>query len=367
MDKLLFTPGPLTTSVTVKEKMNKDLGSRDTEFVNVVSDIRKGLLDLAGIEHCGKYEAILMQGAGTFGVESVISTVVPQNGCLLVVVNGAYGRRIASIAQIHDIETIAIEFKENETPDLVLIRECVEQNPNITHIAVVHCETTTGIFNELNAIGQIAKEAGIVYIVDAMSSFGAVPISFEDAKIDYLISSSNKCIEGVPGFSFILANTQLLSQCKQQSRTLSLDLYAQWEGLNSNGQFRFTPPIQSMLAFSQAILELKDEGGVEGRSRRYKTNNKMLLDGMMEVGFKPYLDKEVRGWIITSFEYPKDKNFDFQKFFNFLNERGFVIYPGKLTETDTFRIGNIGHVQPSDIQRLLKVVRDAVLELKIDL
>jgi 2-aminoethylphosphonate-pyruvate transaminase len=359
-DKLLFTPGPLTTSETVKKAMVRDLGSRDYEFIQAVKEIRELLLKTAGLQEPTNYDAILMQGAGTFGVESVISTVIPKDGHFLVIKNGAYGERIANMANIHNIQTSVISCTENEIPSVELVEQFLKANPTVTHVAIVHCETTTGIFNDIETIGKMLKAYNVTYIVDAMSSFGAVPVDFEKAGIDYLISSSNKCIEGVPGFSFVIANTQNLTKCKGQNRTLSLDLFAQWEGLNANGQFRFTPPIQSMLAFRQALRELEEEGGVLARAERYKNNYQSLMKGMRTLGFKEYLEPEKQGYIITSFLYPENPEFDFTSFYEALNEKGLVIYPGKLSQADCFRIGNIGKLYPKDLESLLKGIEEVI-------
>ncbi|WP_421919288.1 2-aminoethylphosphonate--pyruvate transaminase [Marinifilum sp.] len=366
-DKYLFTPGPLTTSQTVKAAMARDLGSRDTEFIQVVKTIRQDLVKLAGVDLDYKYDSVLMQGAGTFGVESIISTVIPEDGHLLVIKNGAYGQRIENMAKVHSIKTSVLAFSEDEIPQAEIVKEFLKDNTDVTHVAIVHCETTTGIFNELNAIGGIVKQAGAVYMVDAMSSFGAVPIDMLRAGIDYLISSSNKCIEGVPGFSFIIFNKEDLNKCKGQSRTLSLDLYEQWTALESNGQFRFTPPIQSILAFHQAIKELIAEGGVKARAARYKNNHKVLMEGMTNLGFIPYLKSEVQGYIISSFLFPENDSFDFNVFYNFLNERGLVIYPGKLTQADCFRIGNIGQLHQKQLITLIETIELAIDQLGIEL
>lgn len=366
-DKLLFTPGPLTTSATVKEKMLTDLGSRDFQFIKTVQEIRGNLLELGGIKESGQYETILMQGAGTFGLEAVTSCAVPKDGKLLLIINGAYGYRMQKIADIHGIETVELIYAENDIPDAEDVETILNKNPEITHITMVHCETTTGIFNDLESIGTVAQKHNKEFIVDAMSSFGAVEIDFEACNIDYLISSSNKCIEGVPGFSFILAKKEALLKTKGQSRTLSLDMYAQWEGLEKNGQFRFTPPTHTMLAFHQAIEELKEEGGVIGRANRYKENYHILTTGMREIGFKEYLLPERQGYIITSFLYPENEKFEFAGFYEKLNSRNLVIYPGKLSQADCFRIGNIGKIFPSDVKDLLSAIKEVLVEMEVEL
>ena len=359
--KLLFTPGPLTTSQSVKEAALVDLGSRDNSFIAIVAGIRNELLKLAHA-NTPEYEAVIMQGSGTFGIESVISSAIPANGMLLNIINGAYGRRISQMARIHSIPLIEIINDENQLPDPGEIESALMKNPQITHISVIHGETTTGLINPIEKIGEIAKKYNVPLIVDAMSTFGAYDTDIKKLNISYLVSSSNKCIEGIPGFSFILARRSELEKCRNQARSLSLDIYDQWNGLNSNGQFRFTPPVQSLIAFSQALKELDNEGGVIARAGRYEENNNILIKEMTELGFELYLPANVRGYIITSFIYPAHKNFSFEKFYSELNERGCVIYPGKLSKTDCFRIGNIGHLYPSDIKKLTLAVKE-VLEL----
>ena len=227
----------------------------------------------------------------------------------------------------------------------------------ITHVAVVHCETTTGILNPIEEIGDVVSASGAAYIVDAMSSFGAIPVDVAAGHVDFLISSANKCIEGVPGFGFVLARRSALEAAKGRARTLSLDLHAQWAGLEGDGQFRFTPPTHVLLAFDQALKELDQEGGVEGRGERYRQNHLMLCSGMRELGFEAYLAPEDQSYIITSFRYPADPAFQFEEFYTRLSDLGFVIYPGKLTRESCFRIGTIGRIYPADVTRLLGAIQ----------
>src|SRR5262249_25502601 len=265
----LFTPGPLTTSDTVKQAMLHDAGSRDAGFLNVVREIREGLLAIGGAAPGGDYECVLMQGSGTYAIESVISSAIPRDGKLLVLINGAYGRRIAQIGRVHGIRVETLETAENRKISPGVVEERLTADPEITHVAVVHCETTTGILNPISEIGDVVSKNGKVYFVDAMSSFGAIPIDVAGTHIDYLVSSANKCIEGVPGFAFVLARRAKLLEAKGLARTVSLDLHAQWAGLETDGQFRFTPPTHALLAFRQALRELEAEGGVAGRAARY--------------------------------------------------------------------------------------------------
>ena len=362
-DKVLFTPGPLTTSRTVKLAMLRDLGSRDAEFINVVKEVRQRLVSLGGSPE--KYTAILMQGSGTFGIEATFSSVIPPDGKLLILINGAYGQRMDRIAEIHRIQSVKMVFPDHTLPDASALEETLIGDPSITHVAIVHCETTTGIINPIEVYGEIVNRHERFYLVDAMSSFGAYPIDLSACGIDYLISSSNKCIEGIPGFSFILAEKGALESTRGFARTLSLDLLAQWEGLEGDGQFRFTPPTHAILAFQQALVELEKEGGIPARAARYKQNYQTTLDAMKQMGFKAYLKPEDQGYIITSFFYPDHPKFDFPQFYERLSEKGHVIYPGKLSHADCFRIGHIGRLEIDDTRALMAAIAGTLREMGI--
>ena len=364
-DKSLFTPGPLNTSAMTKQAMLRDLGSRDTEFIEVVRDVRSRLVEL-GDGH-EDYTSILMQGSGTFGVEAVITSVIPHDGKILILINGAYGERMLKIAGIHRIQAVFLRTSEDTIPSPGSLRAALEADPQITHVAVVHCETTTGIINPIVEYGEIVREFKRIYIVDAMSSFGAYPINLHTCNIDYLISSSNKCIEGVPGFSLVIAKKDVLQTTKGFARTLSLDLYSQWDGLERDGQFRFTPPIHVILAFRQALIELEKEGGVIARGARYKRNYELTLSTMQAMGFKAYLKPEDQGYIITSFYYPSHPNFNFRRFYELLSEKGCLIYPGKLSYADCFRIGHVGRLGVSDVKGLMSAIASVLKKMQIKL
>ncbi|HVP22114.1 MAG TPA: 2-aminoethylphosphonate--pyruvate transaminase, partial [Anaerolineaceae bacterium] len=260
-----------------------------------------------------------------------------------------------------------LNFGEDCIADGNEIEARLASDESITHVAIVHCETTTGIFNPVAQIGAIVDKFGRQYFVDAMSSFGAVPLNIAEAKIDYLVSSANKCIEGVPGFSFAIARRESLLATRGFARSLSLDLLAQWEELETSGQFRFTPPTHALLAFHQALKEMEEEGGVIGRAARYQKNYETTLAGMQAMGFKPYLTAENRGYIITSFLYPAHPRFDFPVFYELLNEKGFVIYPGKLSTVDCFRIGHVGRIDSTDARALLAAIKETLDEMRISL
>ncbi|TCP31542.1 2-aminoethylphosphonate--pyruvate transaminase [Scopulibacillus darangshiensis] len=357
---LLLTPGPLTTTPSVKEVMMKDWCTWDDDYNNLVQKIRKKLVRLATTKE-ELYTTILMQGSGTFSVESVIGTAIPRNGKLLALTNGAYGKRIVKIANKLHIDTMELDSGERAFPDLHQLEEQLMAHPDITHVTVVHCETTTGMLNPIKEIGDIVKRYNKTYVVDAMSSFGGIEMDIADLDIDYLISSANKCIQGVPGFGFIIAKIDVFKQCKGQGRSLSLDLYDQWETMESdNGKWRFTSPTHTVRAFYQAYLELEEEGGVKKRWERYHTNQRKLVEGMRKLGFETLLEDKCQSPIITAFYYPNNDQFRFQTFYDKLKAKGFVIYPGKVTDVATFRIGNIGDVKPNDIENLLKAIEESM-------
>ena len=363
-DLLLFTPGPLTTSATVKAAMQRDIGSRDVDFTELVAGIRSELLRIAGVSREQGYEAVLMQGSGTFGLESVISSVIPREGRLVVLINGAYGQRMAMIAERLGISTRLVRWPENQSPQPAAVQRLIEEEPAATHVAMVHCETTTGILNPIGEIARIVKVGRREFIVDAMSSFGGVPLDLSELQIDYLVSSPNKCLEGVPGFCFVLARREPLEATKGRARSVSLDLLAQWEGLEGNGQFRFTPPTHALLAFARALEELREEGGVAARSARYQANHETLRTGMRRLGFAEYLPAELQSNIITAFRYPDDPNFSFEDFYDRLRARGFLIYPGRLSQADCFRIGTIGRINEEKVRDLIAAI-DRVLRSRV--
>ncbi|WP_125761800.1 2-aminoethylphosphonate--pyruvate transaminase [Companilactobacillus hulinensis] len=354
---LLLTPGPLTTSETVKKAMEFDYCTWDNDYKEITQSIRQSLLALADVNP-SKYTAVPIQGSGTYGVESVISSVVPDSGTLLIAMNGAYGKRIGQMADVYGIKHIDLAIDEQKPVLLEDVKSVVEMHPEITHFAMIHCETTTGILNPIEDIIPWVKEQKIVTIVDAMSSFGGIPIDVSGIGIDFLISSTNKCIQGVPGFSFVIARRSVLEATKGTSRTLSLDLYDQYHEMEvNNGKWRFTSPTHVVHAFAQALEELKLEGGLQRRYKRFQSNQKQLADGMERLGFEVLIDEKWQSPIITSFIYPTD-DFDFHEFYQELKESGFVIYPGKISQVPTFRIGNIGEVYRDDIARLLKAIQE---------
>ncbi|MCW8346911.1 2-aminoethylphosphonate--pyruvate transaminase [Vibrio sp. ZSDZ65] len=357
---LLLTPGPLSTSETVRQAMLKDWCTWDDDYnKDVVEVIRSSLTQLA-TRHPG-YTSVLMQGSGTASVEATIGSALGKNDKLLVIDNGAYGARIAQIADYLSIPTCVISLGETQQPNLEAIKNALKSDADITHIAIVHCETTTGMLNPIEPVIKLAKQHGKAVILDAMSSFGGIPMDIGELDIDFMISSANKCIQGVPGFGFVIAKQTSLEKCQGQARSLTLDLYDQWQCMEHNhGKWRFTSPTHTVRAFYQALQELQDEGGIAARHQRYQTNQKTLVEGMRSLGFAPLLHDDLHSPIITSFYSPKHSDYQFKEFYNRLKAQGFVIYPGKVSNADCFRIGNIGDVHPADISRLITAVKSSM-------
>lgn len=357
----LLTPGPLTTTDTVKKEMLFDHCTWDDDYKKITQDIRKGLLRLA---HAGEedYTVILMQGSGTFGVESVLTSSVGKDDKLLIVANGAYGERMEDIAKHAGLAYEIYHQDYDKVPDAEKIADILDQDDAVTHVAMVHSETTSGILNDIESVTRVVKEKGRTMIIDAMSSFGGVDIRVQDLGIDFIISSANKCIQGVPGFSFIIAKREALDKTKGQARSLSLDLYDQWETMNKDGKWRFTSPTHTVLAFAKAMEELKEEGGILARSKRYYENNREIIRRFKEMGLETYIDEEHQGPIITTFFFPEDANFTFAEMYEYIKDRGYAIYPGKVTEAETFRIGNIGEIYMEDVDALCRIMKEFLEE-----
>lgn len=353
----MLTPGPLTTSERVKEAMLSDWCTWDEDYnVGIVEEIRKSLVALA-TKHVEEYTSVLMQGSGTYCVEAVLGSDLKPGDKLVIFSNGAYGNRMGVIADRQGIAYDMMAFVETMQVEPEVVDRYLSQHGDITHVAFVHCETTTGVLNPLEPLARVVKKHGKKLIVDAMSSFGGIPLDVFELGIDFLISSANKCIQGVPGFGFIIARRSELMRCKGVSRSLSLDIYDQWDTMEKgHGKWRFTSPTHVVRAFKEALEELEAEGGVEARHARYRENHDVLVRGMEALGFRTLLPADIQSPVITSFLYPA-ADFDFKGFYARLKAKGFVIYPGKISQADTFRIGNIGDVFPQDFERLVMAVK----------
>lgn len=352
----LLTPGPLTTTRAVKEEMLVDRCTWDNEYKVITQKIRSQLLTLAGADPA-QYTAVLMQGSGTFAVEAVMTSTISNDDKVLIVTNGAYGERIVKMAEYIGLNYTEYKLNYDEHPSEEGLRARLQQDSRITHIAMVHCETTTGILNPLELISSLSREYGKTLIIDAMSSFGGMEIDVQGLGIDYLISSANKCIQGVPGFGFAIAKLEKLAACAGIARSLALDLYDQWKGMDQDGKWRYTSPTHVVAAFSKALDELHEEGGISARFGRYQNNNRLLRQRLAQIGIQAYITDDKQSPIITTFLFPSE-GFSFEHFYAYIKERGYVIYPGKLTDVDTFRIGNIGEIYEQDIEQLCHIIEE---------
>ena len=364
-DPLLLTPGPLTTANSVKEVMVHDWGSRDASFLRINKAVLEGLPRIVHGE--GRFVTVPMQGSGTFAVEAMLTTFVPRNGKVLVLINGAYGHRAKRILDIAGRKAVVHETAEDTSPDLAAVERILKRQKSVTHVFAVHCETTSGILNPIEEIAGIAARHGKRLLIDAMSAFGALPLDSRKVAFDAVAASSNKCIEGVPGLGFVLARKEALAETEGNATTLVLDLHDQHRNFEKTGQYRFTPPIHVIVAFHQALQEFWAEGGVEGRGGRYAENCHVLIEGMRALGFETLLPPARQAPIIVTFHMPRHPNFVFQRFYDGLKERGYVIYPGKLTVADSFRIGCIGRLCPKNMRGALAAVAEALAEMTVDI
>ena len=356
----LFTPGPINTDPETKAAMQRDYGSRDTDFIALTARVRERL---AAIANAGRgYVCVPIQGSGTFAVEAALGTLVPRSGKVLVLANGVYGRRIAQICEISGRAFTLFETGETEPPDPAKIAAALAADPEITHVVAVHCETTSGILNPLEEIAAVTRKAGRKLIVDAMSTFGILPLDAGKLGCEAIVASSNKCLEGVPGIGFVVARSDALAESAGNCHSLALDLHEQWRFLEASGQWRFTPPTHVLAALDAALDLYDSEGGSKARLARYRRNCEVLVAGMRRLGFETLIPDRLQAPVIVTFRVPEDPAFRFESFYEALRRRGFVIYPGKLTKAETFRIGCIGAIGETQMTALVNAVAEVMAE-----
>jgi len=361
-EPILLTPGPLTTSTATKLAMVRDWGSRDTGFIAINRRVREMLLDIAAVRET--HVSVPLQGSGTFAVEAMLGTLVPKNGHVLVPQNGAYCKRIAKICSILGRRVTPIDYEERQPVRAADVDAALKKDPSITHVALVHCETSTGVMNPLAEVASVVSRNGKSLLVDAMSSFAALPI---EGQYDALVAASGKCLEGPPGMGFALIRKSALEKCAGNSPSLVLDLHDQWVNMEKTAQWRFTPPTVVVAALHAALEQYVAEGGQPARYARYKRNCEVLIEGMTRLGFKLFLDARHQAPVIVTFNAPTDPHYDFQKFYDRVREKGFVLYPGKLTQVDTLRVGCIGAIDEHAIRAAVHAIADTVAEQNIRL
>jgi len=362
-DPILLTPGPLTTSLTTKTAMLRDWGSWDASFNAVTARVRSRLTAVINGE--ATHVCVPMQGSGTFSVEAAVNTLLPRDGHLLVLINGAYGRRLARLTEMMGRRLSVFETAEDVPTTAADVARKLDADPSITHVGLIHCETSTGILNPLPEIAEAVAQRGRRLIIDAMSSFGAIAIDAAAVPFDALIAASGKCIEGPPGMGFVFARKSALEQCAGNSTSLSLDLYDQWTYMEKTTQWRYTPPTHVVVALDAALEQYLAAGGQPARLARYAANCDMLIAGMKEMGFRPFLDARIQAPIIVTFHAPADARYAFKAFYDKVRDKGFILYPGKLTQVETFRVGCIGAIGPAEMGHAVNAVRDALAELGI--
>ena len=361
----LLTPGPLTTAYEVKEAMLKDWGSWDEDFRDLTKKLRKNLLSLLGPRK-NLYDCVPIQGSGTFAVESMLGTFIPKDGKLLVLANGAYGLRAAQTMDYLNRDYHLLDKGDYLPPRGSEVADILENDKAITHVLVIHCETSSGILNPLEEIGAVVKSAGRKLLIDSMSAFGAVPVDPEKIDFEAMVSSANKCIEGVPGFGFVFAKLSALEAAKGNCHSLSLDVEAQWSAMEKSGQWRFTPPTHVVAAFLTALEIHEEEGGVAGRGARYTNNRDVMVSGMRDLGFETLLDERWLSPIIVTFFCPADRAFEFAKFYDLMKSEGYIIYPGKLTVVDSFRIGCIGRMDAHVMKGVVSAAKKALEAMGVE-
>ena len=363
-DPILLTPGPLTTALSTKVAMLRDWGSWDSGFNAITATIRERLLDILSAQ--GSHVCVPMQGSGTFSVEAAVNTLVPRDGHLLVLINGAYGKRLAKLAQMMGRRTSVFETPEDVPTTAADVERLLAGDRSITHVGLIHCETSTGILNPLVDIANVIARHGKRLIVDAMSSFGALPIDAQASPFDALIAASGKCIEGPPGMGFVIARKSALEAATGNCTSLSLDLHDQWQYMERTTQWRYTPPTHVVAAFAAALEAHAAEGGQPARLARYERNCDMLVSSMKSLGFRPFLDSAIQAPIIVTFHAPADPRYTFREFYDRVREKGYILYPGKLTQVETFRVGCIGAIGPDEMRQAVNAVRDTLTEMGIE-
>ncbi|AML52139.1 2-aminoethylphosphonate--pyruvate transaminase [Falsihalocynthiibacter arcticus] len=360
----LLTPGPLTTSYVVKQAMLRDWGSWDDDFRGMTRELRARLLDLLG---AGKeaFDCVPMQGSGTFSVEAMLGSFIPRNGKVLVLANGAYGKRTAQTLEYLGRAHVVLDKGDYLPPRGAEVAKILADDPAITHVVAIHCETSSGILNPVEEISEVTYAAGRKLLIDSMSAFGAIELKVADIRYEALVSSANKCIEGVPGFGFIIARKTELEAAKGNSHSLSLDVHAQWAHMNKTEQWRFTPPTHVVAAFLVALRAHEAEGGVAGRGARYTRNRDVMVAGMRDLGFETLLKDRWLSPIIVTFFCPSDDNFAFDRFYELMKDKGFIIYPGKLTVVDSFRVGCIGQMDEHVMRQVVAAAKEALAEMGV--
>ena len=346
---ILLNPGPATTTNTVKQALVvPDICPREEEFGALTQSVLKKIVKVVNGQ--STHSTVIFAGSGTAGVEAALSSVVPENGKILILNNGAYGKRAETIIQAYGISHRTIQIEWGNFPEISQIENIIKEETKLTHFFFVHHETTTGMLNPLADMLELCVKHELISIVDAMSSYAGLPIDLQRHQIDYLISSSNKCIQGMAGVSFVIANKERLKATSKVSpRNLYLNLWNNHSYIEQTGQFQFTPPVQIVYALNQALDEFFKESQ-SGRTARYVKSYETLLKGIEETGLKMLLPKSQHSKLLTAIVEPKSTEYNFKEMHDHFYENNVTIYPGKGAKKDTFRIANIGAIDYRDMK-----------------
>lgn len=362
---ILLNPGPATTTDSVKQAMVvPDICPREKEFGLLVEGIRN---DLVKIIHGEKtHEAILFGCSGTGVVEACLSSVVPEGKTVLIASNGAYGERMKDICERYNIGHQDYDEEWGKPLRVSELESFLSRFPTqISHVAFVHHETTVGILNPLPQIAELCQHFGVELIVDAMSSYAGLPIDLRRDQVHYVISSANKCLQGMAGVSFVIAHRDSLEKTSLvKKRSLYLSLFENFVFQKKTLQMQFTPPVQLMYALRQSVDEYFQEGG-QVRFERYGRLYEILREGLLTLGFKFLVETEYHSRLLTAILEPQHENYSFEGMHDYLYLRGFTIYPGKIKGTSTFRLANIGEIYPEDIKEFLRHLGDYLREYRI--
>jgi 2-aminoethylphosphonate-pyruvate transaminase len=362
-EPLMLTPGPATLSMRVKRAMLHDYASGEQKMLDAIAFSRRYILDLCN--GAGTHGAVPIVGSGTSGNEAAIGTLVPENGKLLIHTNGVYGDRLVEIARKIRVPYASFRTAPFTPPTPKQFEAMLDADPAITHVMIVHCETSTGILNPVEEVAALCRKRGVALLIDAVASFGAFALDAKKLGYDAVVCSANKGLQAPPGLAWVVAKKTALEAAKGNAPSLTLDLWDQDQHLERTGMFRFTPATHLLLGMAEALREHAEEGGIEARQARFRASWRRLVDGMRQMGFRTLLEDEVASPIVATFHDPPDPNYSFKRLYDGMKARGFIIFPGRLAAANTFRLACIGIVTERDIGRALDAMAETLRQMGV--
>lgn len=364
---ILLNPGPATTTDSVKmAQIVPDICPREKEFAEKMRQLRK---DLLGIVHANpeKYTSVLFCGSGTINIDICLNSLLPADKKILVVNNGAYSSRAVEVCQYYGLPYIDLKSSVFDTPDLNKVEDILAKDNDIAVVYTTHHETGTGILNPIRGIGELAHKYGAIFVVDTTSSLAMIPIDIEKDNVDFCMASAQKGIMAMSGLSFIIGNkAELIKSKDYPKRSYYCNLYLQYDYFERTGEMHFTPPVQTVYAAIQGLKEYYDEGEINKYKRHIRTME-AIHKGLTELGFNEVIDLNKQSGLVASVLYPSDKNWNFEKVHDYCFDRGFTIYPGKISTTNTFRLCSLGAIDEPDINNFFKVLKEALIANNISI